>query len=256
MILYLALFFILGTAVGSFLNVVIDRTAKGESIVFGRSYCDHCHATLATFDLIPILSFVGLGARCRYCRHRLSWQYPLVETLVGIVFCLSFYSLLLAGNFSFLNLFYYLIVICTLVVVAVVDLKFSLIPTGFVFASSLLVLFRNFFYLSSQEFVSSALSAFFLAFSFLGIVLITRGKGMGSGDVPLVFLLGLFLEWPYNIAAIFGAFLSGAIVSVILLVLRKKTFGQAIPFGPFLIGSALVVLFWGKDIISWYLNFL
>lgn len=256
MVFLLGLFFILGSAVGSFLNVVIDRTMRGESIVFGRSYCEHCRATLGTMDLIPIVSFAGLRARCRYCKHKLSLQYPLVETITGILFVLTFYFLTTGGSTSFLLLAYQLVIISVLIVVAVVDYKFSLIPTAFVFAAALLALFKNYFYLSSADFISSVLVAFALAFSFLGIVVATRGRGMGSGDIPLVFLLGLFLGWPYSLLAIFLAFLLGATVSIVLLFFRKKTFGQTVPFAPFLILGSIIVLYWGNQIMNWYLSIL
>lgn len=254
MAFYLALFFILGSAVGSFLNVVVDRVVKGGNIL-GRSRCDYCRTVLSVLDLVPVVSFITLGGRCRYCRRKLALQYPLVESLCGFLFSLTFYMLVLQAYFSLLLLAYYLFIISVLIVVAIVDLRFSLIPTSFVFASSLVSLFYNYFYLDSGDFVRSVFSAFALALSFLGIVALTRGKGMGSGDIPLVFLLGLFLGWPKSLAAIFLAFLSGAAISIILLASRKKTLGQAIPFGPFLIASAVAVLFWGNALINWYLEF-
>lgn len=254
MVFLLLLFFIIGAAVGSFANVVVDRTTAGGSIFSPwRSYCDRCRATLSSLDLVPILSFLGLGARCRYCRHKISWQYPVVETLTGVLFAFTFYSLASRGDLSFLLLFYYLLVISTLVVVAVVDMKFSLIPTTFVFATTLLVLFWNYFNQTSSDFVAGVFSAFVLAMFFAAIVAVTRGRGMGSGDIPLVFLLGLFGGWPNNLATVFLAFVSGAIVSVILLISGRKTFGQTVPFAPFLVASTIAVLFWGNQIIDWYL---
>ncbi|HSX19242.1 MAG TPA: prepilin peptidase, partial [Candidatus Saccharimonadales bacterium] len=235
---------------------VVDRSVKNESIVFGRSYCDYCHAKLSTFDLVPILSFVGLRARCRYCRHKLSWQYPIVETLVGVLFAATFYFLAASTTFSFVGILYYLAIISTLVVVAVVDLKFSLIPTTFVFGAAILALFRNYFYLSSADFVQAVFGAFVLALFFLAIVLVTRGRGMGTGDIPLVFLLGLFLGWPQSLLSTFLAFVSGAVISIFLLLFGRKKFGQAVPFGPFLIGAAIVVLFWGNTLTNLYLKLL
>lgn len=255
MILLLGFFFILGSVIGSFINVVADRTVRGESI-FGRSYCEYCKAKLSTLDLVPILSFMGLRARCRYCKHKLSWQYPIVETLTAVLFAWTFWNLTSIAAVSFFSIFYFLFVISILIVVAIVDFKFSLIPTTFVFAVSLLVLFYNYFHLGSEDFVSGVLSSLLLAFSFFGVVFATRGRGMGSGDIPLVFLLALFLGWPSNLAAVFLSFLSGAAVSIVLLLFRKKKLGQAIPFGPFLIFSTLLVFFFGDGIISWYLNLL
>lgn len=254
MIFLLFLFFIIGAAVGSFLNVVIDRTTQGGSIIGPwRSYCDHCKATLATLDLVPIFSFVGLRGRCRYCHHKLSWQYPIVEMLSGTLFASTFYFLSVSSVFSILSIVYFLLVISVLLVVATVDLKFSLIPTSLVFATSLVTLFWNYFHLSSSEFVASVVLATVLAIFFGVIVFLTRGRGMGSGDIPLVFLLGLFLGWPKGLAAVFLAFLTGAIISVALLLLGKKTFGQTIPFAPFLIVASIMVFFWGESLINWYL---
>lgn len=250
------LFFILGSAVGSFLNVVVDRTIKGGSILSpGRSYCDFCRAPLSTVDLVPILSFVGLRARCRYCGHKLSWQYPIVETLTGFLFALTFYLLAERGDFSIISIAYYFLVLSVLVAVATVDLKFSLVPTTFVYMSALVVLFWNFFNQSSPDFVFGVFAAFILALFFGAVVLVTRGRGMGTGDIPLVFLLGLFLGWPASVWAVFLAFVSGAIVALLLIFLRKKKFGQTIPFAPFLIASSIAILYWGDQIIGWYLGF-
>src|SRR3989344_8948085 len=99
MFFWLLVIFINGTAVGSFLNVVIDRTTRRESIL-GRSYCEHCRATLKTIDLVPIISFAVLGAKCRYCRKPLSWQYPAVEAAGAILFTLAFWILVSSGSFN------------------------------------------------------------------------------------------------------------------------------------------------------------
>ena len=204
MVLFLILFFILGTAVGSFLNVVIDRTTQGQSIL-GRSYCDYCRATLGVVDLIPILSFTALSGRCRHCRKKLSWQYPIVETVTGLLFVLSFLILTVSGQLTITTLLYYFFLISILIVVAVVDFKFSLVPTTLVFLASLLALFYNYFFLTSGQFVQSVLAAFGAAIFFLVIVLLTRGRGMGEGDVVLGFLIGMVLGLKESVLAIFLA---------------------------------------------------
>ena len=185
MVFLLILFFILGCAIGSFLNVVIDRTTGGKSIL-GRSYCDHCRATLSTVDLVPVLSFVSLRGRCRFCRKKISWQYPLVETLTGVLFVLTFYNLVLGADFSILKLAFYFFVIAIFIVVAVVDLKFSLIPTTLVYIGAACVLFYDYFTLSSDDFVRYVIVAFVLSAIFGLIVLVTRGRGMGTGDIPKI----------------------------------------------------------------------
>src|SRR4030042_3352326 len=111
--------FILGLAIGSFLNVIIDRSTREESIL-GRSYCDHCRAQLGVLDLVPILSFIILGTRCRYCKKPISWQYPIIEILTGILFTMAFLVLALSAYLSFLTVLYYFFLISILIVVAVV----------------------------------------------------------------------------------------------------------------------------------------
>src|SRR3989338_3828610 len=245
--------FILGTAVGSFLNVVIDRVSRRESIL-GRSYCDHCKATLSTFDLIPILSFVSLGAKCRYCKKPISWQYPLVEALTGTLFVISFAVLASGNELSLKNLIYYFFLIAIAIIVGAVDLKFSLIPTSFVFLASLVALVYNFFIFSSGDFVSYVATAFGLALAFTVIVLVTRGRGMGEGGIVLAFLIGIVLGFKATLVAVFIAFLSGAIVSIILIILGRKKFGQTIPFAPFLLFGLITALFWAKPFLEWYLT--
>ncbi len=252
MIFYLITFFILGSAIGSFLNVVIDRSTRRQSIL-GRSYCDHCHLTLKTIDLIPIISFAFLGAKCRYCKRPISWQYPLVETTTAILFALAFFILTANSYLSVFPLLYYFFLISISIVIATIDLKFSLIPVSLVFAGSLVSLFYNFFVLTSEVFVTHVLVAFLLAFFFFLIAVITSGRGMGEGDIFLSFLIGMVLGPKSALVAIFLAFLLGAIVSIFLIILGKKKFGQTVPFAPFLVSGFLISLFWAKPIIDWYL---
>ena len=249
----LAIFFVVGSAVGSFLNVVIDRSVRSESLL-GRSYCDWCKARLSALDLVPIASFVALRARCRYCKRPISWQYPLVEVLSGLLFAFSFYYLASLGILQLSTLLFYFFVLAIFLVVAVVDLKYSLIPTSFVYLASLVVLFYNYLFLPTNEFITSVIAGFVLALFFLAIVVVTRGRGMGSGDIPLVFLIGLVCGWPRTITAVFVAFIAGALAALLLIFLGRKKFGQTIPFGPFLVFGTIVALFWGIPLIDWYLG--
>ncbi|OGD85906.1 hypothetical protein A2164_02990 [Candidatus Curtissbacteria bacterium RBG_13_35_7] len=255
MFFYLFVSFILGSAVGSFLNVVIDRTTRGESIR-GRSYCDHCRVTLSTLDLIPIISFIVFRAKCRYCKKPLSWQYPLIESLTAILFTLAFYILAKNSNLAIIPLLYYFLIISVSIIVAVVDLKYYLIPTTFVYIASIIALFYNYLFLSSTLFVEHVIAGFVIAFLFLLIVLVTRGRGMGQGDIVLVFLMGMVLGYKGTFVAIFLAFLTGAIVSVALIISRKKHFGQTVPFAPFLILGFLTSLFWSEQLLNIYLQML
>lgn len=252
MILLILLFFILGTAVGSFLNVVIGRSVRNESIL-GRSYCDHCKAALKTLDLIPIISFAALGAKCRYCKKKLSLQYPIVEFLTGLLFSVSFIVQANMGNVFSIALPYFLFLVSTLIIVAVVDFKFSLIPTTFVFFASLVSLFYNYFFLQSALFAEHVFIAFTAAAFFLAVVVLTSGRGMGEGDIILAFLMGMVLGLKGALLALFLGFLTGAVCALILIAFGKKRFGQTIPFAPFLALGFIVALFWAGPIINWYL---
>ncbi len=255
MVLYLFTFFVLGSAVGSFLNVVIDRTTRGETIL-GRSYCDHCKAKLGVFDLVPVVSFFSLGAKCRFCKQPLSWQYPLVESATAVLFAFTFWHLAGDSNLSLSTLIYYLFLISVVEVVAVVDWKFSLIPTTFVFAASIVSLFYNYFVLPSPLFLDHIMAAFGAALFFLVIVVATRGRGMGQGDVVLAFLMGIVLGTQGVAVSVFLAFLMGALVSIGLIIFKKRKFGQTVPFAPFLAGGFLLALFWAGPIVNWYLQVL
>ncbi|KKR78294.1 MAG: Type 4 prepilin-like protein leader peptide-processing enzyme [Candidatus Curtissbacteria bacterium GW2011_GWA1_40_9] len=255
MILYLILFFVLGSAVGSFLNVVVDRTIRGEGIL-GRSYCEYCRATLKTPDLIPIISFIALGARCRYCKKPLSWQYIAVEGVTAVLFTLAFWVLIAGNSFNIFNLLFWFVIISVLVVVATVDFKFSLIPTSFVYAISLISLFYVYFSFPSPVFIDHIIAAFGAALFFLLIVIVTFGRGMGQGDIVLAFFMGMVLGLRVTILSLFLAFLVGAVVSVILVVLGRKKFGNTIPFGPFLILGFFISLFWGEQILTYYFKML
>lgn len=252
MIFLLILLFILGSAVGSFLNVVIDRSIKRESLM-GRSYCDHCRATLSSIDLVPIISFVTLGRKCRYCKKPLSWQYPAVELATGLLFVFVFLFLSQSSILTIPSILYFFTIISIFIVVFVIDFKFSLIPTSFVFAGSLLSLIYNYFFLNSSVFVDHVIGAFLCAIFFLTIVFLTRGRGMGEGDIFLGFFIGMILGIKAGILAIFLAFVIGAIVSVFLILFGKKHFGQTVPFAPFLVFGFLISLFFSSPILSWYL---
>lgn len=252
MIFYLVLSFILGSAIGSFLNVVIDRTTRGETLL-GRSYCDHCKASLSTIDLIPIVSFVSFGARCRYCKKPISWQYPIVEAATGTLFLIGALSLISGADFGLIRLLYFFFIISIVIVVSAIDMKFSLIPTTLVFFASLVVLTYNYFTFSPNWFLEQVISAFIAALFFLFLVVITRRRGMGEGDVVLAFLIGLVLGYEKTILAIFLSFFTGALVSLILIVFGKKKFGQTVPFAPFLVLGLLCAMFWGDVIVRWYM---
>jgi len=250
--------FIFGLFVGSFVNVVIDRIGKGETFVKGRSHCEFCKRDLKWFDLIPLLSFVFLKGKCRYCGKKLSYQYPLMEIVTGILFLFSFTYALSLFPFESVNfilvLLFSIVISCSLLSVFMIDLKYGIIPDNIIIFSSIvtfayLLYFGNFL----QNFLTAIGSAAF----FLLLMLITKGKGMGMGDVKFAFLIGLLLGFPLVAISVYLAFLTGAIVSIILILAGLKKFKKdTIPFGPFLAACTLLSFFIGNKILEILLKFL
>ena len=249
--------FIVGLIVGSFLNCIIYRLEKGESFIKGRSYCPHCKHVLNWQDLIPIFSFLALSGECRYCRQPISWQYPLVDLATGIIFVLIGYYVFPS---ILLSTFYFL-VSAFLIIIFVYDLKHYIIPDKVVYSGIIIAAIYQLFRIWNFEnwglFRVSDLGLSILpAFVLLAIILFSRGVWMGLGDFKLAILMGLFLGWPNILFALFSAFFLGAIIGVVLVVLKKKGLKSEIPFGPFLVTGTFLALFWGEGIINWYISLL
>ncbi|OGZ69544.1 MAG: hypothetical protein A3F47_00965 [Candidatus Staskawiczbacteria bacterium RIFCSPHIGHO2_12_FULL_38_11] len=254
-LLYATFIFLFGLIIGSFLNVVIYRLEKEENLN-GRSYCPHCKHTLGWLDLVPVFSFLFLGGQCRYCKAKISWQYPLVEIATGIVFLLIF-SYQPAITFQqIITLCFMFYVSCSMIVIFVYDLKYYLIPDKVLFpAIATAFLYRIIF--NFNDFILSYLLAVLIAAGFfLAIYLISKGAWMGFGDVKLAILMGLVLGFPNILAALFLAFFFGAIIGIGAIFLQKKGLKSEIPFGPFLIVGTFMAMFFGGQIINWYLQFL
>jgi len=243
-----------GLAVGSFLNCVIYRLERGESFLEGRSYCPHCRHILNWPDLIPVFSFLILKGKCRYCSQKISWQYPLVELATGIIFLLIFLTFSNLNNYTYV---YLLSMISFLIVIFVYYLKHYIIPDKVIYPAIAIALIFNFQFLIFNQFSIfkfSILSAIGAAIFFLAIVLISRGRWLGIGDIKLAFFIGLFLGFPNILVALFLAFLIGAIIGLGLVISGKKTLKSEVPFGPFLVTGTFLALFWGQNLISAYLK--
>jgi len=247
--------FLFGLAVGSFLNCVIYRLAPHQGPgggLGGRSYCPHCQHQLGFWDLVPVLSFLVLKGKCRYCQKSISPQYPLVELTTGVLFLLFFeirFPIIDIREIGFL-----FIISCFLIIIFVYDLKHYVIPDKIIYPAIVIALIYNLQrcdLLGRSHLLFSALGA---AAFFGAIVLISRGKWMGIGDIKLAFLMGLLLGFPNILVALFLAFFSGAIIGIGLIISGKKSLKSEVPFGPFLVGGTLVALFWGRTIIEWYLH--
>ncbi len=245
--------FLLGLAVGSFLNCVIFRLEKGESPWRGRSYCFSCQKELGFRDLIPIGSFLWQKGRCRFCRKKISWQYPLVELITAILFSTAVLfrldpDLMIAYEWLFRDWLF----IAFLLIIFVYDLKHYLILDKVVLPAIIITLTLNLILgLAWQSLIIGGLAG---GIFFLIQYLISQGRWLGGGDIRLGVLLGAMLGWPGAAIAITLAYFIGSIFSLILLALKKKSWQSQLPLGAFLTIAAAITMFWGKEILRWYLN--
>lgn len=247
-LVWVVFIFIFGLCIGSFLNVLIYRLPHFLPIT-GRSFCPKCKKKILWYDNIPLVSFILLRGKCRTCHSPISLQYPLVELATGILTVYSIQYAVFSGE-NLLNTFYYLLLLYALIVVFVSDLRYQIVPDQVIYPAIGISLIRQISLIGQGwSFLLSGLGA---GLFFLILHLVTRRRGMGMGDVKLAFLMGLVLGFPKIILALYLAFLTGAFVGVILILVGKKRFGEHIPFGPFLTSATLVSLFWGDEILKWF----
>ena len=275
--------FVFGIVIGSFLNVVSlrydgDHFVLDPTVIGGRSHCPSCGRTLRWFELVPVASFFAQRGRCRTCGVRLSFQYPLVELISGFIFVLVPWRLAAMGVagvllpvLSGLWVFAFL----SLLVMAIIDIRLGIIPDelnvaifvagaaiGIVLAllpaadpGSFLGPLGNFFGVGNAwagRVVAAA--AAFLFFELL--VLATRGRGIGMGDVKLSLALGLLFGWPDTAVVAGFAFVCGALLGIFLIARKRKTMGGTLPFGPFLAFSAFFIFLFGGFLAQGYLRLL
>jgi leader peptidase (prepilin peptidase)/N-methyltransferase len=250
----IALVIIYGLLIGSFLNVLIYRIPREESITFPGSHCPECNHKLKWYDNIPLISYIMLQGKCRYCGAKISIQYPLIETLNAIVYVFLYISFGWSIDFVF-----YALIASVLIAIAGIDLKEQIIPDSLVVSILVFEVLHkaaNYFVIGhSPRLVDSLLGLAVGGGIFLIIVLVSRG-GMGGGDVTLIGALGFVLGFKYILLTIFFSFILGAIISVFLLATKLKTRKDPIPFGPFIIVGFFIVLMYGEQILDWYFNIL
>jgi prepilin signal peptidase PulO-like enzyme (type II secretory pathway) len=243
--------FILGLIIGSFLNCLIWRLYKDETLG-GRSYCPECRKLIAWYDNIPLLSFILLRGRCRQCHKKISWQYPLVELITAILFLLTFRADLLSSQFSLLLARDWLLII-TLIIVFVYDYRWQLVPMMVVWPLSIVIFILNL--LLGVPVLTLLFFAAVGAIFFLVQYILTKKRGIGEGDIWLGVLLGLAFPTAAQLLSImiisYGV---GAIVGLILISGRKKGWKSQIALGPFLSLGAIITLIWGARLVNWYLG--
>ncbi len=243
-IYFIILFFILGTVFGSFYNVVGFRLCNNQSIIKPRSHCPKCKHQLSSLELIPIISYIFLGGKCKNCKQKISIFYPLIELFTGILFAVSFYS------FSFTpDLLLALILSSMFSIILVTDLNYYIIPDEVNIASCILVFIINiikFNFLTALKYLGYG----FIMFLSMYLLMLIGNKlfkeeTLGGGDIKLIFVLGMTLPLALSFTGIFLAALIALPVSIYILIKNKD---KAIPFGPFLVGSFLILFLLKIDV--------
>lgn len=244
--------FLIGTIFGSFYNVIGYRIPKNESIMFPASHCPKCNHKLKFYELIPVLSYIIQGGKCRQCHEKISLFYPLFELLTGILFALSYLS------FGFtLKLIIVLTFISMLIIITISDCIYMIIPDSVLIFFGLALLIEIFFINGISEALSSILNGI-AAFTFMFLLkkfgdYIFKKESMGGGDIKLMFVFGMVLTFPVAIMSIFVGSLIGLPISLLLL---NNDNSHIIPFGPFLALGAIVLLLMQVDlntIINFYI---
>lgn len=258
-LLWYVLVFMLGAAIGSFLNVLISRSIEGKDWVHGRSRCDVCGTPLAWYDMIPVFSYALYRGRSRCCGKPFSPQHIIVEGLIGSLFVWwlavgSLFFRLVTEPLATVQPLFWLITGVILLSIFVTDLFYGLIPSPFVTIGAVFTLVYRLGLSSAgayqwKDFWLSIVSALLAWGFFFFLRAVTRGKGMGDGDVILAFFLGLLLGWPRIAVGILSSFVIGAAVSLILVAFGSKKMRSTIPFGPFMIIGTAVALIWGGEIL-------
>lgn len=252
MVLYFALF---GLVVGSFLNVCIYRIPLKRSIVRPPSSCPHCGERIRFYDNIPLISFILLLGKCRYCRAPLSWQYPIVELLTGGISVFLF----IKYGFTY-QYFLYMAFMAALIIITFVDMRHQIIPDALSLPGILVGWVATWVPGAAVSWADSLIGiiagggALFL----VAVVYerITGREGMGGGDIKLLAMIGAWMGWRQLHLIVLVASLAGTIIGITFLLLSGKGLRFRIPFGPFLSLGAVICFFFGHEIMRWYLNLL
>lgn len=247
------IFFVFGSILGSFLCVLVDRLPRGQQVVSGRSKCEHCGKVLKPFELVPIFSYLALKGKCSHCHKKIPPHVFFVEFLGGILTA-AFYVYAISSGIVFGQILVVLIVMFSLAGIFLTDIYSGIIPDEFIVAivilSLLLIILFN-----PSSLVTNLITAFVSFGLFLFLFLVTHGRGMGFGDVKLSFAFGLFLGFPGTFIGLYVAFLTGAAISLILVLTgRKKLRGDTIPFGPFLVTGIVVAYFFGEKLLRVFIG--
>ncbi|NOY69784.1 MAG: prepilin peptidase [Deltaproteobacteria bacterium] len=241
---------VFGACIGSFLNVCIYRIPAGESIVSPGSKCPGCARPIRAYDNIPVVSFILLMGRCRACGQKISFRYPMVELITaGFAAC----SILKYGLSPAAPLIFAFI--CALIVITFIDIDHRIIPDAISLSGIPIGLFASHFFLDLPlsdgliGILAGGGSLFLVGF---GYRLITGIEGMGGGDVKLLAMIGAVIGWQGVVFTLFAASVTGSVIGLALMLANGKDMKLAVPFGPFLSMGAVLYIFFGQFLISWY----
>ncbi|NME99008.1 prepilin peptidase [Aneurinibacillus aneurinilyticus] len=244
----MAIFFLFGIILGSFFNVVGLRIPEKQSIIAPPSHCPKCGKQLAPIDLIPVLSYLFIRGKCRQCKAGISPVYPIMEFITGFLFAAAYYIYGFTAEMWMTLLFASLLVIIT-----VSDLAYRIIPDKVLLPFFITFLIARFFIHPHESYLSH-LIGMVLGFSiFFGIALISRG-GMGGGDIKLFTVVGLFLGYPLLFVTILFSTFLGTLYGILVMIIHGSGRKTEVPFGPFIAVAAMLAVYKGYDIISWYFN--
>ena len=237
--------FVLGNIAASFANVCIHRLPLRLSVTRPGSQCPSCHQPLRPWHLLPLASFVVLGGRCAFCRGCISWRYPAVESLGGLLFLTGYHQFGLS-----VQAFAFALLVTTLLIVSFIDIAHLIIPDAVTLpgivagvAISLLP--------TSAGFVDAIASAC-LGGGFFLLIARLYPAGMGAGDAKLVAMIGAFTGGQALLVAIFLSAFSGAVCGLTLVALGLRRYRDPMPFGPFLAAGGIASMLWGETLLAWY----
>lgn len=249
-ILNLAIF-CFGCIIGSFLNVCIFRIPKEESIAYPPSHCGNCGHELKATDLFPVLSWVFLRGKCRYCKSKVSMQYPLIEATTGLLFVLLYIK------FGWtLDLIKFMVFTALFIVIGMIDFKTqdiydSTVIFGAIFGIGFIVL--DYIFGKDVELLSVLLGIVIPA---LIIAIFAKFGAMGWGDVEIIALAGLFLNFKINMLNLFISIVIGGLAACILLIMKKRGGRDTMAFGPYIALSSYITAICGNSILLWYFSFI
>jgi leader peptidase (prepilin peptidase)/N-methyltransferase len=241
------LFFLLGLAMGSFFNVCIDRLPRNESIVGPSSYCEACGHRLSRLDLIPVISYLVLRGRCRYCQAKIPSRLVLVEIVTGLLFLLFWYYYGLSREFAFS-----LIYASFFVVIFFIDIKHYLVLNKVIYpaiAIALIIAGATQYY----DIAAPLLGGLTGAGSLFIVALISKG-GMGMGDVKLGAFIGVIVGYPQAFVFLLISVIAGGVFATGLLLVKRKGRKEAIPFAPFLVTGGIITMLYGSGVLDFLLN--